>query len=158
VTTVMGYRRAMVECCTWAIEHRSEITYGQVRPIPVNLPKFYLPFTTDCSGFVTMMAKWSGNPDPNGSDFDGQGYTGTMLSHLPHVPLHQTVRGDLAVFGGYPGLHVVSFLDGGNHDSNPPVASLGGPGDPNRYLLSDVMSFFGQNSAVTYLSLRLNDV
>ena len=157
MTTVMGYRQTMVECCTCAVKNRTEITYAEVRPIPVNLPKFHLPFTTDCSGFVTMMAKWSGNPDPNGNDFDGQGYTGTMMSHLPHIALHQTLRGDLVVFGAYPGLHVVALLDGGNHDSNPPVASHGGPGDPNRFLLSDLMSFFGQNCVVTYLSLRPND-
>jgi hypothetical protein len=44
--TVMQYRQGMVDVCDWAIEHRGEIYYGQVRPMPVNLLKFHLPFTT----------------------------------------------------------------------------------------------------------------
>ena len=71
------------------------------------------------------MAKWSGNPDPNGNSFDGQGYTGSMLTHLPHIPLRNAWRGDLAVFGAYPGLHVVALLQGGSQDADPAVASHG---------------------------------
>jgi hypothetical protein len=156
VTTVIEYRQSMVDDCKWAIKHRSEISYGQVRPIPVNLPEFSLPFTTDCSGFVTIMAKWSGNPDPNGNDFDGQGYTGTMLNYLPHIPLGNTWRGDLAVFGPYPGLHVVVLLAGGSRGSNPPVASHGGAVGPGQYLLYEVRDFFGQDCIVTCLRLRSN--
>jgi hypothetical protein len=155
-STTMEHRQLMVNDCEWAIQHRAEISYGQVRPIPVNLPEFYLPFTTDCSGFVTLMAKWSGNPDPNGNNFDGQGYTGTMLEHLPHIPFSRTWRGDLAVFGGYPGLHVVALLAGGSHHADPTVASHGGPGDPQRYPLSQVIAFFGPSCPVTYLRLRPN--
>jgi len=156
VSTVMVHRQQMVNDCDWAIINHGKIFYGQVRPIPVNLPAFSLPFTTDCSGFVTLMAKWSGNPDPNGNDFDGQGYTGTMLSHLPHISLSRTWRGDLAVFGGYPGLHVVSLLQGGSHEGDPAVASHGGPGGPQRFPLSEVVSFFGPGCPVTYLQLRPN--
>jgi hypothetical protein len=156
MTTVMGTRQSMVDDCNWAIAHKKQIYYRQVRPIPVNLPRFTLPFTTDCSGFVTMMAKWSGNPDPNGNGFNGQGYTGTMLTHLPHIPLSKTWRGDLAVFGPFPGLHVVTLLAGGSQVSNPAVCSHGGPGDPSRYLLSDVVGFFGHGCIVTYLQLRSN--
>ena len=157
MTTLMDYRQSMVDDCHWAIEHRSNIHYGQVRPIPVNLPKFSLPFTTDCSGFVTMMAKWSGNPDPNGNDFDGQGYTGSMLGHLPHIPRDRTWRGDLVVFGAYPGVHVVVLLAGGSRESDPPVVSHGGPDGPERYPLSEVIGFFGNDCPVTYLQLRPNE-
>jgi len=157
VTTVMQARQQMVDNCNWAIAHRSEIFYAQVRPIPVTLSKFHLPLTTDCSGFVTLMAKWSGNPDPNGNNFNGQGWTGTMLSHLPHIPLSKTWRGDLAVFGAYPGLHVVTLLQGGCHDSDPAVASHGGQCDPYRYPLSKLISFFGSHCPATYLQLRPNN-
>jgi hypothetical protein len=156
VSTVMTHRQGMVNDCEWAIAHRTQIHYGQIRPIPVNLPAFTLPFTTDCSGFVTLMAKWSGNPDPNGNGFDGQGYTGTMLTHLTHIPLRNTWRGDLAVFGGYPGLHVVTLLQGGSQDADPAVASHGSGVGPERYALSDVASFFGPGVPVTYLQLRPN--
>ncbi len=154
MTTTIEYRQLMVDDCTWGIKHRSEIHYNEIRPIPVTLPLFSLPFTTDCSGFVTMMAKWSGNPDPNGNGFDGQGYTGTMLSYLPHIPFSNTGRGDLVVFGAYPGLHVVVLLAGGSRESNPPVASHGGPSGPQRYPLSEVAGFFASDSPVTYLQLR----
>jgi len=157
VPTVMECRQAMVDVCNWAIENNTEIYYGQVRPIPVSLPEYYLPFTTDCSGFVTMMAKWSGNPDPNGNDYDGQGYTGTMLSNLPHIPLVNTWRGDLAVFGAYPGLHVVALLQGGCREADPAVVSHGGEGGPEQYPLSEVLSFFGPGCPVTYLRLRPNN-
>ena len=158
MTTAMETRQAMVNDCEWSIGHKSEIYYGDVRPIPVNLPRFSLPFTTDCSGFVTVMAKWSGNPDPNGNNFDGQGYTGTMLSYLPHIPFQQTWRGDLAVFGAYPGLHVVALLAGGLHHSNPPVVSHGGSGGPSSYPLSEMIGFFGQACPVTYLRLLPNSM
>ena len=146
----------MVDNCKWAIQNRSEISYGNVRPIPVDLPAYSLPFTTDCSGFVTLMAKWSGNPDPNGNKFDGQGYTGTMMKHLTNISFGTTRRGDLAVFGEYPGLHVVVLLAGGSDHADPPVASQGGPGDPQRYSLSQQKAFFGPNCPVTYLRLRPN--
>jgi len=155
-STVMTHRQGMVDDCQWAIAHRINIHYGQIRPIPVNLPPKSLPFTTDCSGFVTLMAKWSGNPDPNGNGFDGQGYTGTMLTHLPHIPLRNTWRGDLAVFGAYPGLHVVTLLQGGSQDADPAVASHGSGVGPQRYSLSEVVSFFGPGVLVTYLQLRPN--
>ncbi len=154
MTTAMEHRQSMVDDCKWAIKNRSEISYAQTRPMPINLAEFHLPFTTDCSGFVTLMAKWSGNPDPNGNHFNGQGYTGTILRHLPHIPLSQTWRGDLAVFGAYPGVHVVALLAGGSNKSNPPVASHGGASGPGLFSLSDVANFFGSNCPVTYLRLR----
>jgi len=156
MSTVMVHRQQMVDDSNWAIAHHTQILYGQVRPIPVNLPPFSLPFTTDCSGFVTIMAKWSGNPDPNGNSFDGQGYTGAMLNHLPHILLKQTWRGDLAVFGGYPGLHVVALLQGGSAQGDPAVVSHGGAAGPQRFPLSEVTSFFGKGCPVTYLQLRPN--
>lgn len=153
---VMTHRQGMVSACEWAIAHRTRIHYGQIRPIPVNLTPFSLPFTTDCSGFVTLMAKWSGNPDPNGNGFDGQGYTGTMLTHLLHIPLGNTWRGDLVVLGAYPGLHVVALLQGGSQDADPAVASHGSGVGPERYSLSEVASFFGPDVPLTYLQLRPN--
>ena len=153
---VMTHRQGMVSQCQWAIANRTKISYSQIRPIPVNLPPHSLPFTTDCSGFVTLMAKWSGNQDPNGNGFDGQGYTGTMLTHLPHIALRNTWRGDLAVFGAYPGVHVVTLLQGGSQDADPAVASHGGQAGPGRYSLSDVVSFFGPGVPVTYLQLCPN--
>jgi hypothetical protein len=156
MSTSFEHRQEMVDCCDWAIRHNSQIHYAEIRPIP-HLRKYQLPFTTDCSGFVTIMAQWSGNPDPNGKDFDGQGYTGTMMDHLPHIEFHDTLRGDLVVFGGNPGVHVAVLLIGGARESNPPCASHGEPGDPRRYPLADLIDYFREDGAVTYLQLRPND-
>ena len=39
-----------------------------------------LPLTTGCSGFVTICFYEAGAPDPNGLDYSGLGYTGTLRS------------------------------------------------------------------------------
>jgi hypothetical protein len=61
---------------------------------------------------------------------------------------------DLAVFGAYPGVHVVVLLAGGSRDSDPLVVSRGGPDGPERFPLSEVIGFFGNDCPVTYLQLR----
>jgi hypothetical protein len=50
--TIAQVRAAMVSNCNWGVAHNAEIHYAETRPIPINIPKYYLPFTTDCSGFV----------------------------------------------------------------------------------------------------------
>jgi hypothetical protein len=152
-STEMAHRQAMVDSCNWSIAHRGEIHYEEARPMPIHTPINH-PFTTDCSGYVTLMAKWAGCFDPNGLDFDGQGYTGTMLKHLAHIPFKETLRGDLLVIGGFPGIHVVCLLEGGQLTDKPQVASLGGPGDPQSYSMQNEIDYFGSNVEVTYLRLE----
>lgn len=90
-----------IECALWGVRHQARIHYAQVRPIPLARPHRLpvLPFTTDCSGFVTMCIRYSGAPDPNGQHYDGQGYTGTLLAHNRHVTLAELRPGDLVVYG-----------------------------------------------------------
>ena len=89
--------------------------------------------TTDCSGLATCCYFRAGAPDPNGLDYNGQGFTGTMLNHLPPIPLNRAQGGDLAVFGAFPGHHVVVLLTGGE---DPMCVSHGGEGDPKMAPLS----------------------
>ena len=72
-----------------------------------------LPLATDCSGFATLCYFLAGAPDPNGLDYCGQGYTGTLLRHLPHVGQSDVRPGDIVVWGSYPGRHCAVVLEPG---------------------------------------------
>lgn len=156
IADVNMHRQKMVDACNWAVRNKAQIHYKQIRPIPVKMVPFTLPITTDCSGWVTLAALWSGNPDPNGMKFNGTGYTGTMLNHLPHIARKNTWRGDLVVFGGGSGLHVVVLMQGGSQVNNPMVCSHGGEVDPRLYTLQTEINYFGSHCPVTYLRLRPN--
>lgn len=144
-------RNRMVSHAQWAIEHADSIHYAEIRPIPIHVPVHHLPFTTDCSGLVTMIAKWAGAPDPNGARYDGSGYTGTLLSHLPLIERHYAKRGDLVVFGGGTGEHVVMLLQDVAGQPDPLVVSHGGEGEPARYVLGTETSFFIEGTQKRFL-------
>ena len=148
--TLAQVRTEMVSNCNWGVAHNAQIHYAETRPIPINIPKYYLPFTTDCSGFVTIMAKWSGASDPNGLGYNGQGYTGTLLDHLPHITKQESLPGDLVVLGPAPGHHVVVLVQAGTV-ADPLVVSHGQEADPDRTLLS--VQIAGQPPGVTFLRL-----
>lgn len=102
-------KQAYIRWLLWGVKNNAEIHYAEARPMPVHLPAGSLPLTTDCSGWVTLCAKWAGRPDPNGLNFSGEGYTGTMLNHCEHIRLQDAEPGDLIVYGGGGGHHVVSI-------------------------------------------------
>lgn len=101
-------RAKIVEYCEWGIHNERLIHYSEVRPIPETHPKI-LPLTTDCSGFATLAYKFAGAPDPNGRNYDGYGYTGTMMQHGELV--ERPEPGDLILYGEYPGHHVVIVME-----------------------------------------------
>lgn len=72
-----------------------------------------LPVTCDCSSYVTMIYYMAGAPDPNGLNFDGQGYTGTLLSNKAnrHINKADVLPGDLVVYGGGTGEHVAIITE-----------------------------------------------
>ena len=108
VTTV---RQKIVTAARWGIANEPRIHYGEVRPIRFGRT---LPLTTDCSGFVTVCYYLAGAPDPNGRSYDGSGYTGTMLGWLSRLAgPADAKRGDLVVWGAYPGRHVALVLEPG---------------------------------------------
>jgi hypothetical protein len=116
VTTV---REKIVTAARWGIEHEPEIHYGEIRPIPLNRR---LPLTTDCSGFVTLCYFLAGAPDPNGSHYSGYGWTGTMLRHLTAIGPVDARKGDVVVWGRYPGRHCAIVLEA---DDDPLLCSHG---------------------------------
>lgn len=92
----------------WGILHESKIHYKEVRPIPVHQKIGLLPLTTDCSGFFTICYAWAGAPDPNGSNYSGSGFTGTLLTH-GHV-VTSPKPGDAVIFGGGSGHHIAGVI------------------------------------------------
>jgi hypothetical protein len=151
MATPAELRQTMVDNCNWAIEPRCQFSYQEVRPIEFPPPRTGGKITTDCSGFVTIMAKWSGIPDPNHNGYDGQGFTGTLLDALPHIELAHSRRADLVVFGPPPGRHVICLLEGGSVDADPMCASHGEQGDPRSYKLSDLRAYFADEITVLEL-------
>jgi hypothetical protein len=144
-------RNQMVSHAEWSIEQAASIHYAEIRPMPIHIPVHHLPFTTDCSGFVTLVAKWAGAPDPNGKGYSGFGWTGTLLTNLPHIDLAHAKRGDLIVYGDAPGEHVVMLLQDAAGHADPLVVSHGEEAGPSRYPLSTETSFFIAGTRVTVL-------
>ena len=112
-------REKIVTAARWGIEHEPQIHYGETRPIPLARR---LPLTTDCSGFVTLCYYLAGAPDPNGNGYSGYGWTGTLLHHLRAIGPVDVRRGDIVVWGAYPGRHCAIVLEA---DDDPLLASHG---------------------------------
>jgi hypothetical protein len=134
--TIAQVRQNMVANCRWAVAHHNQINYAEIRPYPLTPPRT-LPFTTDCSGFAEMMARWSGAADPSGAGFDGLGYTGSILDHSTHITAAETQAGDLAVFGPHPGVHMVVLTESAAGGNGAMCVSHGRQGDPVEVPLSE---------------------
>lgn len=104
-------RAAIVKWARQGVHDEPSIHYAQIRPIP---HAWRLPFTTDCSGFVTLCYQLAGARDPNGLGYNGEGYTGTLLEHGETIPLWQAKPGDLVIWGWFPGHHVAVIVDVSN--------------------------------------------
>ena len=117
-------RAKIVAAARWGIANEPRIHYGQIRPMPLTR---VLPLTTDCSGFVTLCYYLAGAPDPNGLAYSGQGWTGTLLRHLPAIDQTEARRGDVVVWGAYPGRHCAIVLESGD---DPLLASHGAERGP----------------------------
>lgn len=135
-------RQAIVAAARWGIRNEPRIHYGEVRPIPLARR---LPITTDCSGFVTLCYFLAGAPDPNGREYDGEGWTGTLLRHMAHI--EEPRAGDVVVFGAYPGHHAALVLAPGD---DPLLASHGQERGPVEVRFSTESRV--QPAVVTWLS------
>jgi cell wall-associated NlpC family hydrolase len=120
-TTPAGeYGAAIVEVAKEACaQPQGTYEYDQIRPYPSSLFSGPTPRKTDCSGFVILCYKTAGAPDPNGTNYNGQGYTGSLLARGKAVsapspgdlcfwtaPDHVAIylgNGEIAEFGSNPG-------------------------------------------------------
>lgn len=144
-------RAKLVAEFRYLVSVHDEIGYDEVRPIPLKrILDHAWPVYTDCSGLVTAAYYAAGYPDPNGLAYNGQGNTATLMSHLAQIPRSHIQQGDLAIFGVYPGKHVVAFLD---TTSDPTVFShghTGSPDDPGEYTFSRFTSYFSSDPVQYY--------
>jgi hypothetical protein len=103
-------RDSILQAAQWGIDNEAQIHYKQLRPIDGIKDAFKLPLQTDCSGFITLCYAWSGAPDPNGSNFSGAGFTGTLVSNGRPIPKSAVQPGDLVIWGAGTGEHVCMVM------------------------------------------------
>jgi hypothetical protein len=128
-------RQAIVSHALWGVANSGAISYAQIRPME-NLYRVHrLPWSCDCSEFVTTIYKWAGAPDPNGFGYNGLGYTGTMLDNGISVPRYEAQLGDAVIWGFSPGHHTAVIVDVSN-PSDPMLVSMGSDRDPRKISLS----------------------
>lgn len=137
-------RPRIVAAARWGIRNEPRIHYAEVRPIPLSRR---LPLTADCSGFATLCYFLAGAPDPNGLDYDGRGWTGTLMEAMENIDRRAVLAGDIVVWGEYPGHHCAIVIAPGD---DPLVASHGRERGPVEIRFSSESR--SQPADVTWLS------
>lgn len=119
----------------WAVQDRIEhpahwiYSEGSNRMNAIGVWPIKFPVTADCSASCTFWYWLTGRKDPNGLQFDHQGYTGTLLSHNQHIPIEKVQRNDLVVYGPGTGWHVAIVVE--VHGKDILTVSFGQQGDPS---------------------------
>jgi hypothetical protein len=131
-------RDKVIKAAFYWYGNRSKIAYDQYRPFQLCKPQ-QIPTRWDCSAFVTNCHYAGGAKDPNGRNYDGLGYTGTLISHGVRVNFRDLEPGDM-IFYGFASGHKAGFPTG----SPTHVALYVGDGDvlsmgsyPMKYLPYD---------------------
>jgi hypothetical protein len=152
-------RAAMHYVMEFLLNHRHRCHYAEVRPMRSETIRSMYGLKQrvaapgglimDCSEAVTLICKVAGLEDPNGLAYSGNGYTGTLLDHLPHYSDPGAGKvGALCVFGPGTGTHVAMVYARG-HD--PLLWTHGEEGDPSLHRLSWMRPGF--EPPVTFLSV-----
>jgi cell wall-associated NlpC family hydrolase len=115
---------------TYAPKH-----YTQVRPYAETLPVWRVR-GGDCSGTSILIYKLAGCKDPNHTNYDGSGWTGSLIQQGVGVPEIVAKPGDLTFYGRGASDHVVVEIGGGLVVSH---GSEGGPRTLPRHYRSDYM-------------------
>jgi hypothetical protein len=98
---------------------------GNDRMSAIGVWPLQFPIHADCSAFVTLLCWLSGIADPNGQNYDHEGYTGTLLSNNTHIAANQVLAGDIVVYGDAPGEHTAFVVS--VHGNDILTVSHGGP-------------------------------
>jgi peptidoglycan hydrolase-like protein with peptidoglycan-binding domain len=91
-------RDLIVDAAFYWYSKRQNIAYSQTRPYQKGKPP-WLPSRWDCSSFVTNCYYAANVPDPNGRNYDGLGYTGTLMSNGRQIVKTELKPGDLIFYG-----------------------------------------------------------
>lgn len=136
--TSHAQRVALASLMDYLVQHRGNVHYAQRRPMETRKLASVVALkravasaagvTMDCSESVTLLCRLAGLDDPNDQHYNGLGYTGTLLDHLPHYddPGNADI-GALAVFGPGTGQHVCMVREPGR---NPLLFSHGEEAGP----------------------------
>lgn len=151
-------RKHLLDLMNFLVEQEPRVHYAQVRPMQtihwreqqvVNLLYHGGSITMDCSEAVTCLCKWAGLKDPNGLNYNGRGFTGTLLGNLPHYTDPAKAKiGALVVFGRGSGHHVCMVAKAG---ADPVLWSHGQERGPIWIPLSDEQKY--QPGPATFLSI-----
>jgi len=117
-----GSREAVVKVAQKALQIESQWHYDYAhtwetgiyapRPMPDTLWSADAHHALDCSSFATLCYKEAGCKDPNGQNYNRQGYTGTLAAH--GLPVSVPQPGDLVLYGSPPNYsHVMVAIGGG---------------------------------------------
>jgi len=119
--------------------HHFNYSEGSNRMSAIGVWPIKWPVNCDCSAFCTFIAWLGGAADPNGLNFDHEGYTGTFLSHEEHIALwaknhagvnvEQVIPGDYVVYGPGTGEHIAFIVEVNGNDIL--TVSMGEQGDPS---------------------------
>jgi len=123
-------RNDIVDNGHWGVANHAHFTYsmGPERMEAIGKPRV-LPIIADCSSWVTCCYNWAGAPDPNGQNYDHEGYTGTLLSHGQHITVSQVIPGDVVIYGAGEGDHAALIVE--VHGQDILTVSHGQQGDPS---------------------------
>lgn len=138
-------RNELVALMNWCWEKKALITYPpndvrtttihEIRTVNELKTRVENGLQVDCSQMVTALLLAVGCKNPNGGDTDG--YTGTLLSNLPHYSDPRgAYSGALVVFGPGTGHHVAMVLHRDTVHGNPVIFSHGSNEGPDIEALS----------------------
>lgn len=125
----VNVRSEIVKWAHWGVQEHSRFTYSEGPDRMEAIGNVgALPISSDCSAFVTICYNWAGAPDPNGLNYNHEGYTGTLVSHGAQIALSDVLPGDVVIYGDGPGIHTALIVENG---PDPLTVSMGEQGDPN---------------------------
>lgn len=154
-------RRHEVTIAKLLNRYAEQVLWAEVRPMStrfMTLAELMLrleagrQITMDCDESCTLIARLASLKDPNGQNYDGEGSTGALLTHLPHFSDWSKVHpGTLIVLGAYPGIHAVMVLSPAGR--NPIVYSHGSHARAAIWDLATELTYHPPGILVTLLEI-----